>query len=207
LRIPFESPHGARIAVPALQTQDTEKTASSYTSRTREYYNPYENASRSQLIQELHQSSVVAPTLAHSVLRTQRHKLSPKTLRRQLQTGKVTFVYGGSQRYDIAKSVLTESVIVRNSGSETLKAPLRLEVDARSQRGLIWPLDVTTETYGPNTTQYLEIDQYLLGGDLPPGTSSVAIPLDFYFELYADAKPDDNAFANISLRLLAKQPK
>jgi hypothetical protein len=123
------------------------------------------------------------------------------------KTNEIKFLYGGSQHYDATKGILTESVIVRNSGTEMLKAPLRLEISPDSRLGRIWPLDVTTEGSGQNIAQYLEINQYLPGGELAPGRCSAPIPLNFHFELYNDAKPDNSSLAHISVRLLTKEAK
>jgi hypothetical protein len=123
------------------------------------------------------------------------------------RTNEVKILYGGSQHYDAQKDVLSESVIVRNSGIQTLKAPLRLEIDPDSRLGLIYPLNATTEGSGQNISQYVDISQYLPGGELAPGRSTAPIPLNFHFELYDDDKPDDNILAHISLRLLIREAK
>jgi hypothetical protein len=125
----------------------------------------------------------------------------------QYETNKVKFLYGGSQHYDVAKGVLTESIIVRNSSTETLRAPLRMEIDPRSGLGRIYPLGVTTEGSGQNIAQYLDISQYLPGDELPPGRSSAPILLSFHLELNNDAKPSENELAHISLRLLTKDAR
>ena len=125
----------------------------------------------------------------------------------QYMTDKVKFLYGGSQHYDAAKSVLAESVILRNSGSVKLHSPLRLEIEPASSTGLIYPLDILTERSGQSVAQYLDVDQYVPGDGLNPGASSAPIPLNFHFELYNDAKPDDNILAHVSIRLLTKKVK
>jgi len=78
------------------------------------------------------------------------------------------------------------------------------DMGIRKPRGRIWPLDVTTEGSGQHIAQYLDISQYLPGGELAPGRSSAPVPKNFHFELSNDAKPDDNSLANISVRLLTR---
>ena len=122
-------------------------------------------------------------------------------------TNRIKVLYGGSQHYEASVSLLTESVILRNSGPETIKAPLRLEVDPRSSLGLIYPIGVTTEVSGQNITQYLDINQYLPNGELIPGATSAPIPLNFHFELNNEAQPEDRRLAYISVGLLTKEEK
>jgi hypothetical protein len=123
------------------------------------------------------------------------------------KTNEVKFLYGGSQDYDRSRRVLTESLIIRNSSGETLKAPVRLEIDPSSQLGLIFPLDLRAEGFGSQIAQYMDIDQYLSAGELRPGASTAPIPLRFHFELSSDAKPEDDMLAHISIRLLTKDVK
>src|SRR5580700_6180986 len=112
-------------------------------------------------------------------------------------TSNVAFLYGGSQRYDGATRILAVSLVLRNTGAETLKVPLRLEIYPRSQLGLIYPLDATTEGSAQTIAQYLDISQYLPGGELIPGGSSAPIPLTFHFEPNNDVKAGDNMLAHI----------
>jgi hypothetical protein len=125
----------------------------------------------------------------------------------QYTTNKVKFAYGGSQHYDPASKLLTESVVIRNSGTEILRAPLRLDINPDSRLGIIYPLDVTTEGFGQDIAQYLDIAQYIPGDGLPPGASSTPIPLNFHFEPYSEANPADNIISTVSLRLLTRASK
>jgi hypothetical protein len=125
----------------------------------------------------------------------------------RLRTNKVQVLYGGSQHYDKTTGVLMESVILRNSGTETLRAPLRLEIDVRSQIGLVYPLDLLTEESGQSVTQYLDIDQYIPGDGLTQGASSAPIPLKFHFEPHDSATAENDDLAQISMRLWARGSK
>ena len=124
----------------------------------------------------------------------------------QYETNRVKFVYGGNQNYDEQNQTLTESVVIRNSGTDVLKGPLRLEIAPSSPVGVIYPLDAVTEGSGDNIGQYLDVSQYIPGDGLAPGASSSPIPLRFRFVPYADAK-QSGSVANISLRLLTKEEK
>jgi hypothetical protein len=124
----------------------------------------------------------------------------------QYETNRVKFTYGGVQQYDDQGKVLTESVVIRNSGTDVLKGPLRLEVRPSSRVGVIYPLEVVTEGSGDTIGQYLDVTQYVPGDGLVPGASSSPIPLRFRFEPYADAK-QGGSVANVSLRLLTKETK
>jgi hypothetical protein len=124
----------------------------------------------------------------------------------QYETNRVKFNYGGSQRYDEQDKVLTESIVIRNSGTTALKGPLRLEITPASRVGVIYPLDVVTEGSGDAIEQYIDVTQYIPGDGLAPGASSSPISLRFRFEPYADAK-QSGSVANVSLRLLTKETK
>lgn len=122
----------------------------------------------------------------------------------QYETNRVKFTYGGSQQYDEQGKMLTESVVIRNSGATTLQGPLRLDIIPRSRVGVIYPLDVVTEGSGDSIGQYLDVGRYIPGDGLAPGASSSPIPLRFRFEPYADAK-QSGTVAYVSLRLLTKE--
>jgi hypothetical protein len=124
----------------------------------------------------------------------------------QYETNRVKFTYGGTQQYDEQNKILTESVVIRNSGSATLQGPLRLEIKPNSRVGVIYPLDVVTEGSGDDIGQYLDVGQYIPGDGLTPGASSSPIPLQFRFEPYSDAK-QGGSVASVSLRLLTKEGK
>jgi hypothetical protein len=131
---------------------------------------------------------------------------TPRTDGWQYETNNVKFLYGGSQHYDAAKNVLCEAVIIHNSGTSTLKAPLRLEIDPQSRSGLIYPLDVTTEGSGQNISQYLNINQYVSTEGLGPGADSRPIDINLHFESYGDTKGDGRV-ATIALRLVMREEK
>jgi hypothetical protein len=147
-------------------------------------------------------TAAIAVTKPHDRSRPE----SPRTDGWQYETNRVKFLYGGSQHYDEDAHVLTESVILLNSGTEPLRAPLRLEIEPSSRVGILYALDVTTEGSGDSIAQYLDIDQYIPGDGLPPGASSTPIPLRFHFEPYSDAKQGGFP-GNVSLRLLMKEGK
>jgi hypothetical protein len=124
----------------------------------------------------------------------------------QYETNRVKFTYGGSQSYDDHDRVLTESIVIRNSGTGPLKGPIRLEITPESRAGILYPLDVLMEGAGDTVAQYLDVSQYIPGDGLAAGASSFPIPLRFHFEPYSDAK-QDGSVANISIRLLTKVAK
>jgi hypothetical protein len=130
----------------------------------------------------------------------------PRTVGWQYETNRVKFTYGGNQSYDKQNQTLSESLVIRNSGTDVLKGPLRLEITPSSRVGVIYPLGVVTEGAGDNIGQYLDVSQYIPGDGLAPGASSSPIPLRFRFAPYADAK-QSGSVANISLRLLTKGAK
>ncbi|MEI9978225.1 MAG: sialidase family protein [Edaphobacter sp.] len=121
----------------------------------------------------------------------------------QYETNSVKFTYGGSQQYDERENLLTETIVIRNSGTTALKGPLHLEIMPRSFAGVIYPIDAVTEGAGDGIAQYLDVGQYIPGDGLAPGASSTPIPLRFRFEPYNDAK-QSGTLATVSLRLLTK---
>ncbi len=122
------------------------------------------------------------------------------------ETNRVKFTYGGSQRFDEQNRLLTESVVLLNSGTTVLKGPQRLEITPSSPVGVIYPLDVVTEGKDDIIGQYLDISQYIPGDGLFPGASSTPIPLQFHFEPYPEAKSAWAAIV-VRLRLLTKEAK